>query len=87
MLVTNIPHPFFGPPDVRFLLAFRGFSGVSITVSPPLHRFFSIYLSLRYLTLSDTTVLTFLAPLCTAAVGAAALGENIGWKEFGAVRT
>jgi hypothetical protein len=37
---------------------------------------FGIYYSLRYLSLSDATVLTFLAPLCTAISGALFLKEN-----------
>jgi hypothetical protein len=37
---------------------------------------FGIYYSLQYLSLSDATVLTFLAPLCTAVAGALILKET-----------
>jgi len=73
MLWEQIPNPCIGPKGVRLLLAFRGFSG-----------FFSlsgVYYSLQYLSLSDATVLTFLAPMCTAVVGALVLKESFTRKE------
>ncbi|KAJ3799300.1 hypothetical protein GGU11DRAFT_679763 [Lentinula aff. detonsa] len=66
--------PFLGPKGVRFLLMFRGFSGF--------FGVFGIYFSLKYLTLSDATVLTFLSPLCTAVAGALFLREAVGRKEI-----
>lgn len=42
---------------------------------------FGIYYSLQYLSLSDSTVLTFLAPMCTAAAGALILKEPFSIKE------
>ncbi|KAF5375941.1 hypothetical protein D9615_008272 [Tricholomella constricta] len=68
MLCTKVPDPWFGPKGVRLLLVFRGFSGF--------FGLFGIYYSLQYLSLSDATVLTFLAPLCTGISGAIFLKEN-----------
>ncbi|KAF5320082.1 hypothetical protein D9611_010282 [Ephemerocybe angulata] len=45
---------------------------------------FGIYYSLQYLSLSDATVLTFLAPLCTAVAGAVLLGEKFSLKQAAA---
>ncbi|KAF8647966.1 hypothetical protein AX16_006428 [Volvariella volvacea WC 439] len=73
MLGAGIPHPFTGPPGVRLLLLVRGFSGF--------FGLMGIYFSLQYLSLSDATVLTFLAPLGTAISGAVFLGEKFGRKE------
>lgn len=55
MHYANIEHPFLGPPGVRLLLCARGFVGFG--------GLFGVYYSLRYLSLSDATVLTFLAPV------------------------
>jgi len=73
MLTTNIPDPFFGPKGVRLLLVFRGLSGFI--------GLFCVYYSLEYLSLSDATVLTFLAPMCTALSGALFLKEKFAFKE------
>ncbi|GAW07340.1 drug metabolite transporter superfamily [Lentinula edodes] len=62
MKYTAVESPFLGPKGVRFLLMFRGFSGF--------FGVFGIYFSLKFLSLSDATVLTFLSPLCTAVAGA-----------------
>ena len=54
------------------------------------HRFTSItgvYYSLSYLSLSDATVLTFLAPTSTTIVAAILLGEKLSWKQLAAGRT
>lgn len=59
---------------------------LAITPSCRFFGLFGIYFSLRYLSLSDATVLTFLAPLCTAGVGALVLGEKIGWRQVVAGR-
>ncbi|KAJ4468744.1 integral membrane protein DUF6 [Lentinula aciculospora] len=74
MKYTGVESPFLGPKGVRCLLMFRGFSGF--------FGLFGIYFSLKYLSLSDATVLTFLSPLCTAVAGALFLGENVGRKEI-----
>lgn len=53
-----------------------------LTLSLP--RFFSlfcIYYSLKYLSLADATVLTFLAPFCTGVAGALFLKEDFTRKE------
>ncbi|KAJ3747844.1 integral membrane protein DUF6 [Lentinula detonsa] len=74
MKYSGVESPFLGPKGVRFLLMFRGFSGF--------FGVFGIYFSLKYLTLSDATVLTFLSPLCTAVAGALFLREAVGRKEI-----
>lgn len=43
---------------------------------------FGIYYSLVYLSLSDATVLTFLAPLCTTIAGSVFLGEKFSYREI-----
>ncbi|KAI0694045.1 EamA-like transporter family-domain-containing protein [Cytidiella melzeri] len=73
MLLTKVPHPFIGPSGVRMLLALRGFVGF--------FGLFGVYYSLQYLSLSDATVLTFLAPMFTIATGAFFLGEKANWKQ------
>ena len=81
-----MPDPFLGPKGIRLLLVFRGFSGCVESISPTHHlgpdanRFFGlfgVYYSLQYLSLSDATVLTFLAPMCTAVAGAIFLKERL----------
>ena len=42
---------------------------------------FGVYYSLQFLSLSDATVLTFLAPMCTAVTGALLLKENFSLRE------
>ncbi|KAF9441772.1 drug/metabolite transporter superfamily, partial [Macrolepiota fuliginosa MF-IS2] len=73
MLSTGVPDPFTGPKGVCLLLAFHGFAGF--------FGLFGIYFLLQFLSLSDATVLTFLAPLCTSATGALFLGEKFTWRE------
>lgn len=68
MKYMDIPDAVLGPKGIRLLLVFRGFCG-----------FFSLfgnYFSLQYLSLSDSTVLQFLAPMCTAIVAAIVLKEE-----------
>ncbi|KIY62820.1 hypothetical protein CYLTODRAFT_426626 [Cylindrobasidium torrendii FP15055 ss-10] len=73
MLATRVNDPWIGPPGVRLLLWFRGFSGF--------FGLFGIYFSLAYLSLSDATVLTFLAPFLTGIAGAVFLKEGYSVKE------
>ncbi|KAJ3565515.1 hypothetical protein NP233_g7579 [Leucocoprinus birnbaumii] len=73
MFSTGVPDPLRGPEGVRLLLVFRGVSGF--------FGLFGTYFSLQYLSLSDATVITFLAPLCTAAAGAVFLAETFSLKE------
>ncbi|KAF4621973.1 hypothetical protein D9613_009250 [Agrocybe pediades] len=73
MLSTGVPDPFLGPKGVRVLLFVRGSIGF--------FGLFGVYYSLQYLSLSDATVLTFLAPMCTAIAGALLLGEKFTRKE------
>ncbi|KAF9467668.1 hypothetical protein BDZ94DRAFT_974962 [Collybia nuda] len=68
MFATAVPDPFLGPKGVRLLLVFRGMSGF--------FALFGIYYSLQFLSLSDATVITFLAPLCTGITGVLFLKEN-----------
>ncbi|KZT03028.1 integral membrane protein DUF6 [Laetiporus sulphureus 93-53] len=68
MSLTKIPDPILGPKGIRLLLAFRGVCGFT--------GLFGSYYSLQYLSLSDATVLQFLAPMCTAIVGAIVLKEE-----------
>ncbi|KAJ3558600.1 hypothetical protein NM688_g823 [Phlebia brevispora] len=71
-LFMKVPHPFLGPKSVRSLLILGGLSGfVGVSGS---------YCSLQYLSLSDATVLTFLAPNTTAIAAAILLGETLYWK-------
>ncbi|KAH9974986.1 hypothetical protein BGW80DRAFT_1444588 [Lactifluus volemus] len=73
MYFRKIPHPFLGPKGVRVLLVLRGFAGfVSI---------FGLYFSLLYLSLSDATVLTFVAPILTVFAGAIFLKETLSLKD------
>ncbi|KAF9071884.1 hypothetical protein BDP27DRAFT_462995 [Rhodocollybia butyracea] len=74
MKFMGVDSPFLGPKGVRLLLMFRGFVGF--------FGIFGIYFALKYLSLSDATVLTFLAPLCTSITGALFLGEYVGRKEI-----
>ncbi|KAI0776960.1 DUF6-domain-containing protein [Trametes elegans] len=73
MLIAKVPDPILGPKGVRLLLAARGFFGF--------FGLFGVYYSLQYLSLSDATVLTFLAPMCTAVTGAVLLHEPFSWRE------
>ncbi|KAI8976388.1 hypothetical protein BD414DRAFT_496760 [Trametes punicea] len=73
MFIVKIPDPILGPKGVRILLAARGFFGF--------FGLFGVYYSLQYLSLSDATVLTFLAPMCTAITGAVLLHEPFSWRE------
>ncbi|ORY81874.1 integral membrane protein DUF6 [Protomyces lactucae-debilis] len=73
MVTQKVDDWFLGPKEVRGLLVLRscvGFLGL-----------FSIYFSLRYLPLSDATVLTFLVPCCTLVMGFFFLGEGFSKKE------
>ncbi|KAF8881637.1 hypothetical protein BD779DRAFT_1627156 [Infundibulicybe gibba] len=73
MLSTGVPDPFLGPKGVRILLVLRGVSGF--------FGLFGMYYSLQYLSLSDATVLTFLAPLCTTIAGSLLLNEKFSIRE------
>ncbi|KDR72932.1 hypothetical protein GALMADRAFT_252285 [Galerina marginata CBS 339.88] len=68
MLIAGIPNPILGPKGVRLLLVSRGTGGF--------FGLFGIYFSLKYLSLSDAIVLTFLSPTSTAIAGSILLGET-----------
>ncbi|KAH7886623.1 hypothetical protein F5I97DRAFT_1808140 [Phlebopus sp. FC_14] len=72
-IIMKIPDPFLGPKDVRLLLVCRGVTGF--------FGLFGVYYSLQYLSLADTTVLTFLGPLFTAILGHLILKESYSTKE------
>ncbi|KAF8259030.1 hypothetical protein EI94DRAFT_1669212 [Lactarius quietus] len=74
MYWKKIPDPLLGPKGVRTLLVFRGLSGF-IGVA-------GLYFSLQYLSLSDATVLTFLAPILTGFSGAVFLKEPLFLREL-----
>ncbi|KAI0065193.1 DUF6-domain-containing protein [Artomyces pyxidatus] len=74
MYWKNVPDPILGPKGVRLLLVFRGFIGF--------FGLFGVYYSLSYLSLSDATVLTFLAPIFTGFTGALFLKEPFSRKEL-----
>ncbi|KAK2462192.1 hypothetical protein APHAL10511_005780 [Amanita phalloides] len=73
MYYAKINDPILGPPGVRILLCFRGFAGF--------FGIFGLYLSLQYLSLSDSIVLTFLTPLCSTAIGCWLLKERLAVRE------
>ncbi|KAG7093761.1 hypothetical protein E1B28_007410 [Marasmius oreades] len=68
MFYQRVENPFIGPKGVRSLLLLRGLSGF--------FGVFGIYQALEWISLSDATVLTFLAPLCTAISGSIFLNET-----------
>ncbi|KAL1696767.1 hypothetical protein GGG16DRAFT_42858 [Schizophyllum commune] len=74
MFARGVPDPLLGPKGVRLLLVFRGFIGF--------FGIFGLYFSLQYLSLSDATVLSFLAPLTTGIVGALILKEPFTRKQL-----
>ncbi|CAO1621410.1 unnamed protein product [Parajaminaea phylloscopi] len=74
LIAMKDPHPFFGPPGVRLLLCLRGVIGF--------FGLFSFYFSLRYLSLSDATVITFLSPILTGTACFLFLGEPFTKSEM-----
>ncbi|KZV77770.1 DUF6-domain-containing protein [Peniophora sp. CONT] len=74
MFWKKVPDPFLGPKGVRLLLVFRGFIGF--------FGLFGVYYSLRYLSLSDATALTFLTPIFTGIASAIFLKEPLSKKEL-----
>ncbi|KAH9170220.1 drug/metabolite transporter [Lactarius sanguifluus] len=73
MYWRRIPDPLLGPKNVRTLLVLRGFAGF-LTLS-------GAYFSLQHLSLSDATVLTFIAPILTGFSGAIFLKEPLSIGE------
>ncbi|KAF8260012.1 hypothetical protein EI94DRAFT_944170 [Lactarius quietus] len=73
MYWKRIPDPLLGPKDLRAVLVLRGLTGfVSLS---------GMYFSLQHLSLSDATVLTFIAPILTGFSGAVFLKEPLSIKE------
>ncbi|CAE6365930.1 unnamed protein product [Rhizoctonia solani] len=73
MFIAGVPDPILGPKGVRKWLVIRGVVGF--------FGLFGLYYSLHYMSLSDATVLTFLAPTVTAAFGFLFLREAVSWKQ------
>ncbi|KAI9439325.1 integral membrane protein DUF6 [Lactarius indigo] len=73
MYWKRVPDPFLGPKGVRALLVLRGFTGF-LALS-------GAYFSLQHLSLSDATVLTFIAPILTSFAGAVFLKEPLSIGE------
>ncbi|KAI9441947.1 integral membrane protein DUF6 [Lactarius psammicola] len=73
MYWKNISDPFLGPKGVRTLLLLRGLAGV--------FNICGVYFSLQYLSLSDATVLTFIAPIVTGFSGVVFLREPLSLRE------
>ncbi|KAH7334052.1 hypothetical protein B0J17DRAFT_675174 [Rhizoctonia solani] len=76
MFAAGVPDPILGPKGVRKWLVIRGVVGF--------FGLFGLYYSLHYMSLSDATVLTFLAPTVTAAFGFLFLREAVSWKQAAA---
>lgn len=73
MFASGVADPLLGPKGVRMWLVIRGVVGF--------FGLFGLYYSLQYMSLSDATVLTFLSPTTTAAVGYLFLHEAVSWKQ------
>ncbi|KAK0470643.1 drug/metabolite transporter superfamily [Armillaria novae-zelandiae] len=69
LLRFRVPEPFRGPEGARGLLVIRGLCGF-VGVS-------GVYYALKHLSLSEATVLSFLAPFATAISGSIFLGETL----------
>ena len=76
LLVRRDPHPWLGPPDIRRLLAIRGFTGFVGLASN--------YLSYYGLKVSDSTAIQFLSPSVTALLGFVLLKETMKKREIAA---
>ncbi|CAE6431732.1 unnamed protein product [Rhizoctonia solani] len=76
MFAAGVPDPLLGPKGIRKWLVIRGVVGF--------FGLFGLYYSLHYMSLSDATVLTFLAPTVTAAFGFLFLHEAVSWKQAAA---
>ncbi|KAK9481094.1 hypothetical protein V1514DRAFT_288222 [Lipomyces japonicus] len=74
MWYTAVPDFFLGPKGIRKLLWLRGFVGF--------FGLFGIYYSLTYLSLSDATVITFLAPTVAGFACSVFLHEPFGRIEL-----
>ncbi|QRV95556.1 transport protein [Ceratobasidium sp. AG-Ba] len=73
MFASGVADPILGPKGIRMWLIIRGVVGF--------FGLFGLYYSLQYLSLSDTTVLTFLSPTSTAVVGYLLLREPYSWRQ------
>ncbi|TFK97490.1 drug/metabolite transporter superfamily [Pterulicium gracile] len=75
-LAVKVPDPIFGPRGVRLLLFCRGFFGY--------FGLLGVWFAIQYMSLSDTTVITFLSPILTAIACAVFLGEPFTIKQAAA---
>jgi len=74
MYWKRIPNPFLGPKGVRTLLFLRGIAGFLAI--------WGVLSSLQHLSLSDTTVLTYITPILTGFAGAVFLREPFSFREI-----
>ncbi|KAK0436430.1 hypothetical protein EV421DRAFT_1832227 [Armillaria borealis] len=82
MLWARIPEPFRGLEGTRTMLVFRGICGrITVELADPFSisflGLFGAYYSLKYLSLSEATVLPFLTPFTTLELSAIFLGESV----------
>ena len=68
LLTRSVPDAPFGPRNLRWLLALRGFVGF--------FGVFGLYFSLQYLSLSDAVAITFLIPMVTGFLAWVILHER-----------
>ncbi|KAK6454448.1 EamA-like transporter family-domain-containing protein [Scheffersomyces xylosifermentans] len=73
VLTRSVPHAPFGPKELRWLLALRGFVGF--------FGVFGLYYSLQYLSLSDAVAITFLIPMVTGFLAWILLHERYSLLE------
>ncbi len=89
LLFSGVQDPIFGAKrgqistrvarHIRVYLFMSGLSNFKAqTLTAQILRDVRIYYSLKYLSLSEVTVLIFLAPFMTAILGVVILGERIG---------
>lgn len=73
MCLAKTEHILLGPPGARLMLLARGMFGFASTLA--------LYISLHALSLSDATVITFLAPLATGFLAHVVLHEPFSVRE------
>ncbi|KAK9451256.1 uncharacterized protein V1518DRAFT_408081 [Limtongia smithiae] len=74
LIYQKVPYAPLGPPEVRWLLVLRGFTGF--------FGLYGVYYSLAYLSLSETTVISFLTPTVAGFACSIFLKEPFGKVEL-----